>query len=140
MGDAKTKCRTTGEDALAQARADRSTRMLHDAESAIADILRDGERPSFYNVAKRSCVARSTLYRRPELKSLVEKARERQGAPSQYARRSYADLVKENEHLRQEIKRIVDERRTPTSVICPKPENPPASIFVYATTKLACAS
>ena len=42
---------------------------------AIGEMMDKGERISFYSVAKRAQIARSTLYRRGDLRSLVERAR-----------------------------------------------------------------
>lgn len=44
--------------------------------AVLDDMAAQGVVPSFYTVADRACVARSTLYRRPELKRLVAEARE----------------------------------------------------------------
>lgn len=52
-------------------RADTAVRVQH----AIDELLAEGTRVSFYSVAQRAQVARSTLYRRPDLKTLVEAAR-----------------------------------------------------------------
>ena len=43
--------------------------------SAIDGLLAEGSAVSFYSVAERAKVARSTLYRRPELRAAVEGAR-----------------------------------------------------------------
>ena len=43
--------------------------------SAIDGLLAEGSSVSFYSVAERAKVARSTLYRRPELRAAVEGAR-----------------------------------------------------------------
>ena len=43
--------------------------------SAIDGLLAEGSAVSFYSVAERAQVARSTLYRRPELRAAVEGAR-----------------------------------------------------------------
>ena len=43
--------------------------------AAVEEMLANGERISFYSVAKRAQVARSTLYRRSDLRCLVDKAR-----------------------------------------------------------------
>ncbi len=43
--------------------------------AAIESLLAEGSAVSFYSVAERAQVARSTLYRRPDLKTAVEEAR-----------------------------------------------------------------
>lgn len=43
--------------------------------AAIEGLLDEGSAVSFYSVAERAQVARSTLYRRPDLKTAVEEAR-----------------------------------------------------------------
>ena len=43
--------------------------------AAIEGLLAEGSTVSFYSVAERAQVARSTLYRRPDLKAAVEEAR-----------------------------------------------------------------
>ena len=43
--------------------------------SAIDGLLAEGSAVSFYSIAERAQVARSTLYRRPELRAAVEGAR-----------------------------------------------------------------
>ncbi len=42
---------------------------------AVGEMAAEGKVPSFYQVAERAKVARSTLYRNPELRALVEEAR-----------------------------------------------------------------
>ena len=68
-------------------------------------MLAGGERISFYSVATRAQVARSTLYRRPDLRRLVEDARasERLSSPSAANPPSrIAELESELARVRQE--------------------------------------
>lgn len=50
--------------------------------AAIADLLASGRRISFYSVAARAAIARSTLYRCNDLRNLVEAARNDASRPS----------------------------------------------------------
>lgn len=61
--------------ALAVTRAKKFERERSVVERAVAYLCEQGVKPSFYAVAKASGVSRSTLYRRPELRELVEEAR-----------------------------------------------------------------
>ena len=54
--------------------------------AVLDDMAAQGVVPSFYTVAERACVARSTLYRRPELKRLVAEAREAALQPTLHAK------------------------------------------------------
>ena len=54
--------------------------IVHRTVSAIEDLRGAGERISFYSVAARAQVSRSTLYRSKDLRELVEAART-DGAP-----------------------------------------------------------
>lgn len=72
--------RREGACVLAEARAGRSDAVARDVRRALAELRQRGERASFYAVAKRARVARSTLYRRADLKRLVVAARE--GVPA----------------------------------------------------------
>lgn len=58
--------------------------------AVLDDMAAQGVVPSFYTVAERACVARSTLYRRPELKRLVAEAREAALQPTLHARETDA--------------------------------------------------
>ena len=69
-------------------------------------MLAGGERISFYSVAKRAQVARSTLYRRPDLRRLVEGAREGEAA----AIADEADAASDIERLEEELACVRRER------------------------------
>lgn len=58
------------------ARAQRA-RTAKRVANAIESLLERGEPVTFYSVADRSQVARSTLYRRPDLREMIESAREK---------------------------------------------------------------
>ena len=107
--------------ALVGARQAHSRAVALRVRAVLADMAAHGVVPSFYAVAERACVARSTLYRRSELKRLVAEAREdalrpalRAGgadAPCEVAaehgelvvlRREVAALRSENAALRRE--------------------------------------
>lgn len=62
--------------ALEGARQTYSQEVALRVRAVLDDMASHGVVPSFYAVAERACVARSTLYRRPELKHLVAEARE----------------------------------------------------------------
>ena len=85
--------------ALIEAREKYSNIIENKVRWAIEAIVAEKKTPSFYNVASRAQVARSTLYRKPELKALVVAARDvsrRQITPSA----SFDDLLDENMLLR----------------------------------------
>ena len=73
--------------------------------TAVDDIVSQGRVPSFYTVADAARVARSTLYRKSELKELVEWARSSSSEPTATTSRLEA-LKRENELLRDELKRV----------------------------------
>lgn len=59
-------------------RVERNARQMEERVCAVLyDMLTSGEVPSFYSVATRSQIARSTLYRKARLRSLIERAREK---------------------------------------------------------------
>lgn len=76
--------------------------MEESVRDAIASLLAEGATPSFYKVADRAQIARSSLYRKQNLRRLVEDAREGRGIGG-YSAHSYDRLVQENENLRREI-------------------------------------
>lgn len=58
--------------ALSAARHSRSREMEQRVRGAVASLVSEGTVPSFYQVAQRARVARSTLYRNAGLRNLVE--------------------------------------------------------------------
>ena len=60
---------------IAEANKARGNEVARRTRAAVEEMLAGGERISFYSVAKRAQVSRSTLYRRPDLRRLVEGAR-----------------------------------------------------------------
>lgn len=93
------------QEALQRFRAQREDAMEEGVRSAIASLLSEGETPSFYKVAERAQIARSSLYRKPNLRKLVEAARKGHGIGGQSAP-GYEELVHENESLRREIRQL----------------------------------
>lgn len=60
---------------LARARELQSRSMERRVRAVVEALVAEGRRPSFYEVAKRAQVARSTLYRNASLRRCVEEAR-----------------------------------------------------------------
>ena len=127
-------------NALSVARIERDGRMLHDVESAIAGIIQDNQTLSFYRVAERARIARSTLYRKPELRSLVEQAREHQAAIAKRASVSRVDLLEENELLRQEIEELTCKFQAILSDSCRATQALSGGIFEYAVIDFVLAA
>ena len=98
---------------IVEANRTRSDEVARRVKVAIEVMQADGERISFYAVAKRAQVARSTLYRRLDLRRLVEGAREERAAmiPGKYDRPSgigrleeeLADVRRERDELREAL-------------------------------------
>lgn len=76
--------------------------MEESVRDAIVSLLAEGKTPSFYKVADRAQIARSSLYRKQNLRQLVEDAREGRGVGG-YSAHSYDWLVQENEGLKREV-------------------------------------
>lgn len=85
--------------------ASTSARVKH----AIDELLAEGLRVSFYSVAQRAQIARSTLYRRPDLKALVEAARPQ---PKNVDRAPTCTRI---DQLEAEIARLKEKLRTAMS-------------------------
>lgn len=94
---------------IADAREIYAKEMERRVRIAINDIVLQGRVPSFYAVADAARVARSTLYRKSELKDLVERARRSSAEPSATVSRLEA-LERENALLRDELRRVRRER------------------------------
>ena len=88
--------------ALQRFHVTRNSYMEKSVSDAIASLMSEGKAISFYNVASRAQIARSTLYRRQNLRAMVEKARDGHSTGGRSARR-YAELAQENEILKREI-------------------------------------
>lgn len=89
-------------------------RASHDAvarrtKAAIGEMLANGERVSFYSVAARAQVARSTLYRRADLRKLIEDARGDESATlsNALAAAKIADLEEELARVRRERDKLM---------------------------------
>lgn len=80
--------------------------MKHNVQEAIDIIISMGKTPSFYNVANLAHIARSTLYRRPELKQMVEQARENAFFIDSPNLESLSELVTENRRLKIENEQL----------------------------------
>lgn len=70
--------------------------------SAIDGLLAESSAVSFYSVAERAKVARSTLYRRPELRAAVEGARSASAEKPVHADEQAA-LAREVAELRRKV-------------------------------------
>lgn len=96
--------------ALDAARKRYSEEVAERVRAAIDDICAQGKVPSFYSVASRSHVARSTLYRRSDLRRMVDGARtrvvDRQLPECEKPPSKRLDL--ENERLRSKLKTLTD--------------------------------
>lgn len=82
-----------------------SRQIEHQVELAVAGIVAEGLKPSFYAVAKRADVAKSTLYRCPNLKKIVCDARDAFDAKRQEPS-AFEQLVRENEQLRRRVREL----------------------------------
>ena len=91
---------------IAEVNNARGNEVEHRVKVAIEEMRAGGERISFYSVANRAQVARSTLYRRDDLRRLVEEARGGGAAsmPSGF------DVVSDIERLEGELARVRRER------------------------------
>ena len=92
--------------ALEQSREALSDEIARRVKDVLELMKEQGIAPSFYSVADAAQVARSTLYRRPDLRSLVEEARESSRVqPNGYSAVAarLADLQLENTRLKAKI-------------------------------------
>lgn len=78
---------------------------------AIDELVRSGITPSFYAVADLACVARSTLYRKPHLRRLVEEARSHATHLQPSWRAALSRLENENEALKEKV-RLLEKAQT----------------------------
>ena len=91
---------------LVKSNESRHDRIAARTMAAIDEMIAQSESVSFYSVSKRAKVARSTLYRRDDLRRIVEKARSGNFAPSSEEANWKAlaeDLEKELEAAKREI-------------------------------------
>lgn len=79
---------------------------LSRVETACAHLTEDGETVTFPAVATRTGIGRATLYRRPELRAIVEDARAR-GREAH----TLSSLTTELQHLRTSVEAIADKVR-----------------------------
>jgi len=75
-------------------------------EKACVELLRDAEPVSFTNVAARTGVSRTTLYRDENLRAVVEEHRQRSHDP-----RSLSGVVAEVAHLRTALEALSERVR-----------------------------
>lgn len=92
--------------ALEAQRSNRRANTAARVQHAIDELLAEEAKVSFYSVAQRAQVARSTLYRRPDLKALVEAARLYPGNADAVPAHARID------QLEAEIARLKEELRT----------------------------
>ena len=77
----------------------------------VASLLSEGQRVSFYSVSERSGIARSTLYRRDDLRQLVDMGRDaHQKAKGCSARSSAEPSRSPTEELQARLARVTFER------------------------------
>ncbi|TVR28424.1 MAG: hypothetical protein EA387_00320 [Nitriliruptor sp.] len=79
---------------------------LSRVETACAHLTEDGETVTFPAVAKRTGIGRATLYRRPELRAIIEDARAR-GREAH----TLSNVTTELHHLRVSLEAIADKVR-----------------------------
>lgn len=93
----------TNQNALVNSRRQTSEEISKRVRAAVDELTRSGITPSFYSVASLSGVSRSTLYRKPELRQIVEEARSCADhlLPSWHA--ALTQLETENESLRKQV-------------------------------------
>lgn len=98
---------------LDEIRQRNSEEIAERVERSIASLLTQGRTPSFYSVAAAAEIARSTLYRRDDLRELVVRAREgaagHRGIPEDPQPGCAKELLGENERLRGELARVREE-------------------------------
>jgi len=94
----------------------RHASIVHRTESAIEELQATGKRITFYSVADKAQVSRSTLYRCDELRKLVEEARAKTASnraePASRddriaeLERELAQMSREREELRCALRRV----------------------------------
>lgn len=89
--------------ALAENRRVASEEMRERVRTAVDELVRSGITPSFYAVADLAGVSRSTLYRKPELRRMVEEARDQASRLQPSWRTALDQLETENASLKQQI-------------------------------------
>ena len=87
---------------LEEAREKLSDDIARRVRAAVGELLAKGDRLSFYAVAKKAQVSRSTLYRRGDLRELVESARSHAGTEEPCTPPSVEGLTREVEALKRE--------------------------------------
>ena len=90
-------------NALAENRRVASEEMHERVRAAIDELMRSGITPSFYAVADLAGVSRSTLYRRSELRRIVEEARDQASRLQPSWRTALDQLEVENASLKQQV-------------------------------------
>lgn len=90
-------------NALAENRRVASEEMCERVRAAVDELVRSGITPSFYAVADLAGVSRSTLYRKPELRRMVEEARDQASRLQPSWRTALDQLETENASLKQQI-------------------------------------
>lgn len=89
--------------ALADSRQLANEEMHDRVRAAIDELLRSEITPSFYAVADLAGVSRSTLYRKPELRRMVEEARDQASQLQPSWRTALNKLEVENASLKQQL-------------------------------------
>lgn len=122
-----------GEDvSLRHFRARREDFMEESVRNAIASLLAEREPLSFYKVAERAQVARSTLYRKRNLRRMVEDARAGRGVGGS-ALSKCDELARENESLRGEVLELrhqVERARRDAALMAAKKQPPGMRYYV----------
>lgn len=96
----------SGKDtSLQHFRAQREGFIEESVRNAITSLLAERESLSFYKVAERAQVSRSTLYRKQNLRRMVEGARAGRGVGGN-AFSKCDELARENESLRREVLKL----------------------------------
>lgn len=93
---------------LMQARKRHALALEHRVRAAVESLAAEGSAISFYRVAKRAEVARSTLYRNEILRACVEEARSRcTGRASTVGDVSgFDEVLRQNAELQAEVERL----------------------------------
>lgn len=90
-------------NALTDHRRQANETMHERVRAAIDELLRSEITPSFYAVADLAGVSRSTLYRKPELRRMVEEARDQASQLQPSWRTALDKLEVENASLKQQL-------------------------------------
>lgn len=120
-------------------RTEREDMMEESVRCAIASLQAEGKTPSFYKVAERAQIARSSLYRKHNLRRLVEAARAGHGIGG-HAAREYEELARENENLKREIHALRKELQLTRGIEVLSREAEHSSDITYCTIDFPMAA